>query len=332
MLLFSSGAGRSVAENNNVLLPPNDPSLDDADDVGRNGRIVLPTPRRIISHVPGDNASFELRWGPLTAKDVRAWLAKPASSSAAPNEIERTTTRSRRRRETLVVNDVDRFHPPLADWMRDTFRFLPGWRMDDGQVSLAETGGGIGMHVDDYDVFLIQMSGSRTWRVGRNIIDAREERDRTIDGMDVRVLRDDWKSDDVDVDNGDGEVEGGGGGERGMMDEFVVHPGDVLYLPPRVAHCGTSLSDDCMTLSVGCRAPSVSDLVSKLAENLSSSTDDSAVRRYADPDLLNGVVDASSSSSSSSSSSLSGITMSPGELTSDAKEHATREGFVGLVD
>ena len=287
------------------------------------------TPRRIISHVPGDHASFELRWGPLTAEDVRAWLAKPASATASREDeiIEKTTTTTRRRRrETLVVNDVDRFHPPLADWMRDTFRFLPSWRMDDGQVSLADAGGGIGMHVDDYDVFLIQMSGSRTWRVGRGTIDAREERDRTIDGMDVRVLRD-MKPDDDDDDDGD-EV------ERGTMDEFTVHPGDVLYLPPRVAHRGTSLSGDCMTLSVGCRAPSVSDLVSKLAENLSSSVDDPAVRRYADPDLLDGVADFLDASSSSSSPP-SGMTTSPGELTSDAKERArrlVRDSLTSLID
>ena len=297
-----------------------------------------PPPRRIISHVPGDHASFELRWGPLTAEDVRAWLAKKPTSTTSPNsEIEKTTTTTTttRRRETLVVNDVDRFHPPLADWMRETFRFLPSWRMDDGQVSLAGTGGGIGTHVDDYDVFLVQMSGSRTWRVGRRTIDAREERDRTIDGMDVRVLRD-WTPDDGGGgDDGDGDGEGEDG-ERGMMDEFTVHPGDVLYLPPRVAHRGTSLSDDCMTLSVGCRAPSVSDLVSKLAENLSSSMDDSAVRRYADPDLLNGVADPFDASSSSSSSSSSGTgTMSPGELTSDAKERARRlvkDSLASLID
>jgi 50S ribosomal protein L16 3-hydroxylase len=220
--------------------------------------------------------------------------------------------------------------------MRETFRFLPSWRMDDGQVSLASTGGGIGTNVDDYDVFLVQMSGSRTWRVGRRTIDAREERDRTIDGMDVRVLRD-WTPDDGGGDGGDGDGDGEDG-ERGMMDEFTVHPGDVLYLPPRVAHCGTSLSDDCMTLSVGCRAPSVSDLVSKLAENLSSSMDDPAVRRYADPDLLNGVADpfdASSTTSSSTSSSSGTGTMSPGELTSDAKERARRlvkDSLASLID
>jgi ribosomal protein L16 Arg81 hydroxylase len=154
--------------------------------------------------------------------------------------------------------------------------------------------------------------------------------------MDVRVLRD-WTPDDGGGDGGDGDGDGEDG-ERGMMDEFTVHPGDVLYLPPRVAHRGTSLSDDCMTLSVGCRAPSVSDLVSKLAENLSSSMDDPAVRRYADPDLLNGVADpfdASSSTSSSTSSSSGTGTMSPGELTSDAKERARRlvkDSLASLID
>ena len=274
-------------------MPPSDHS--DYDDGELSHRPPPPLPR-IRSHVPGDNASFELQWGPLTARDVRTWLAKTAST---PNEI--------KRRETLVVNDVDRFNPPLADWMHDNFRFLPNWRMDDGQISLAETGGGIGPHVDNYDVFLIQMAGTRTWQVGRRTISAREERDRTIDGMDVRVLRD-WNSDD-------GDSEGG-------MDEFTVHPGDVLYLPPRVAHCGTSLSDDCMTLSVGCQAPSVSDLASKLAERLSSSIDDSAVRRYTDWDLLK-EGDASSG------------TMSPGELTRDAKERARRlvkDSLASMID
>ncbi len=206
------------------------------------------------------------------------------------------------------MNDVDRYHPPLADWIRDEFRFIPNWRMDDGQVSLAELGGGIGPHVDDYDVFLIQMTGMRTWRIGRDIVNAREERDRTIDGMDVRILSD---PDDVDIDGGE-DGEGGRG-----TDEFTVRPGDVLYLPPRIAHCGTSLSDDCMTLSVGCRAPSVSDLMSKLAERLSSSMDDSAVRRYTDSDLPMGGAS------------------SPGELTRDAKERARRlvkDSLTSIID
>ena len=164
--------------------------------------------------------------------------------------------------------------------------------MDDGQISLSEEGGGIGPHVDNYDVFLIQMSGTRTWQIGRRKISSYEERDRMIDGLDVRVLSG-WPLNG----DGSGDLE---------MEEWIVHPGDLLYLPPRVAHCGISLSDDCMTLSVGCRAPSVSDLVSKLAETLSSSIEDYSVRRYTDSELL--------------AKSYSGDM--PGELTLDAKERA----------
>ena len=249
---------------------------------------------RIISHVPGCDTSFELQWGPLNDEDVDKWLAKPSSLSSSSSE--------NKRKETLVVNDIDRFYPPLADWMHDTFHFIPNWRMDDGQISLAEYGGGIGPHVDNYDVFLIQMSGSRTWQVGRRKVNATEECNRMIDGLDVRVL-DDWK---LDVDQNE-------------VEEWIVHPGDVLYLPPRVAHCGTALSNDSMTLSVGCRAPSVSDLVSKLAENLSSSIDDSAVARYTDEDLLQGAIEKSS----------------PGEITSDAKErtkHLVLDSLTSLLD
>ena len=249
---------------------------------------------RIISHVPGCDTSFELQWGPLNDEDVDKWLAKPSSLSSSSSE--------NKRKETLVVNDIDRFYPPLADWIYDKFHFIPNWRMDDGQISLAEYGGGIGPHVDNYDVFLIQMSGSRTWHVGRRKVNATEECDRMIDGLDVRVL-DDWK---LDVD-------------QNKVEEWIVNPGDVLYLPPRVAHCGTALSNDSMTLSVGCRAPSVSDLVSKLAERLSSSIDDSAVARYTDEDLLQGTIEKSS----------------PGEITSDAKErtkHLVLDSLTSLLD
>lgn len=243
---------------------------------------------RIISHIPRDYSSFELSWGPLTGKDKRIWLAKQKSSSNNHDDEEQ-------RRETLVVNDIDRFYPPLADWIFESFRFIPNWRMDDGQISLSEEGGGIGPHVDNYDVFLIQMSGTRTWQIGKRKISAREEKDRMIDGLDLRVLSG-WPLNDV----------GGGDGEQEVMEEWIVHPGDLLYLPPRVPHCGISLSDDCMTLSVGCRAPSVSDLVSKLAEHFSSSIEDYSVLRYTDSDLLKGTK----------------LGSAPGELTLDAKECA----------
>ena len=236
---------------------------------------------RIISHVPNDHATFEVQWGPLTGKSIRTWLAKHNSISSINEKM---------RKETLVVNDIDRFYPPLADWMYETFQFIPNWRRDDGQISLSEVGGGIGPHVDNYDVFLIQMSGTRTWQIGRRTISAYEERERMIDGLDVRVLSG-WGLNDS------GEQE---------MKEWTVHPGDLLYLPPRVAHCGISLSGDCMTLSVGCRAPSVSEIASKLAERLSSSIEDHAVLRYTDSNMLKG----------------NHLVYAPGELTLDAKDNA----------
>jgi ribosomal protein L16 Arg81 hydroxylase len=244
---------------------------------------------RVISHIPGDYSTFDIRWGALSDAEIDKWLSKEIATTEASNQQAENV-----RKETLVVNDVDRFHPPLADWIYDTFNFIPIWRMDDGQISLAEVDGGIGPHVDNYDVFLIQMNGSRTWQVGKRKIDAMEERDRLISGIDVRVLSD-W-DDGQDADNTE-------------VEEWLLKPGDMLYLPPRVPHCGIALSAGCMTLSVGCRAPSVSDLVSRLAEQLSNSIEDVAVRRYTDDDLLD---DGSRDN------------FSPGEITAKAKEDAKR--------
>ncbi|KAL3779767.1 hypothetical protein ACHAW5_010765 [Stephanodiscus triporus] len=269
-IMATSDFGIEVSECTHLDPSPSDRSRRTTA-TARRRRPPRPALPRIISHIPGDLASFELRWGPLNKRDVRDWLSiSPTSSSASDASRTIVAGGGGGRRRTLVVNDVDRYHPPLADWMYETFDFLPNWRMDDGQISLAETGGGIGPHVDDYDVFLIQMAGTRTWRVGRRRIGAREERDRTIDGLDVRVLGN-WNidHDDDDDDEGEGKEEEEGD-ERGGSDELIIaRPGDMLYLPPRISHCGTATSDDCMTLSVGCRAPSASDLISKLTERLS---------------------------------------------------------------
>jgi 50S ribosomal protein L16 3-hydroxylase len=245
---------------------------------------------RVISHIPGDYSTFDIKWGALSDAEIDTWLSKETTSTTEASNQQPENVR----KETLVVNDIDRFYPPLADWIYDTFDFIPNWRMDDGQISLAEVDGGIGPHVDNYDVFLIQISGTRTWQVGKRKIDAIEEQDRLIDGINVRVLSD-W-NDDQDA-AGNTEIE-----------EWILNPGDMLYLPPRVPHCGIALSTGCMTLSVGCRAPSVSDLVSKLAERLSSSIEDIAVRRYTDDDLID---DRSSDNFTP-----------PGEITTKAKKDA----------
>ncbi|KAI2508866.1 hypothetical protein MHU86_5600 [Fragilaria crotonensis] len=201
---------------------------------------------RIIRHSPGDLRSYSLDVGPFD--DIDDLFLEEGEEVG-----------------TLVVNDVDRFHPSLSDWMDRTFSFVPRWRRDDAQVSLANRYGGIGPHVDNYDVFLIQTSGKREWQIGVDKVSAKEELDSTVPGISVRILQD-W--------------------EQRERESFVLEAGDVLYLPPRVPHCGIAMSDKCMTLSVGCRAPSATELVSKLAEGLSESVAPRAVDRYQDLDLL----------------------------------------------
>ncbi len=157
----------------------------------------------------------------------------------------------------------------IKDWIETTFSMVPQWRRDDGQISLSQEGGGIGPHVDDYDVFLIQMKGRRCWEVGKRPISSKEEVESLVDGIDVRIL--DFWEDEVSKD---------------LVQSFTLEEGDVLYLPPRYGHCGTALLDGSMTLSVGLRAPSAKDLLTKIMDHISDSNDEPFVTRYTDPDLF----------------------------------------------
>lgn len=201
---------------------------------------------RLIGHVPYDLSSFNLDIGPF--RDLSCLKQ----------------TRSRME-WTLVVNDVDRFRPDLADWIDCTFDFIPRWRRDDAQVSLAQKGGGIGPHVDNYDVFLIQTSGKREWTIGYDKISVNDEFNNLVHGIPVRILKN-W--------------------ENIPSCSLILEPGDVLYLPPRIPHCGTALTDQCITLSVGCRAPSASELAQRVASELSSRATAAATQRFKDDDLL----------------------------------------------
>jgi 50S ribosomal protein L16 3-hydroxylase len=203
---------------------------------------------RIIRHTPGDLSSYSLDVGPFDDLD---FLVEEDD------------------KWTLVVNDVDRFHPPLSDWVDHHFNFIPRWRRDDAQISLAPLGGGIGPHVDNYDVFLIQTSGRREWQVGLDLVSAKDELDSSVPGINVRILEN-WEE----------------RRESSVIVTLVLEEGDALYLPPRIPHCGTAVTDQCMTLSVGCRAPSATELVARLAEGLSESLSDGAVQRYQDADML----------------------------------------------
>jgi 50S ribosomal protein L16 3-hydroxylase len=156
---------------------------------------------------------------------------------------------------TLLVQEVDRLIPEVGALL-DHFRFLPDWRIDDIMVSYAPTHGTVGPHIDNYDVFLLQGAGHRRWQIGTEPV-ADEE---IVPDLDVRILA-------------DFEPEA----------EFVLGPGDLLYLPPRVAHHGVATDDQCMTYSVGFRAPRHQDLAANFLQHAIETLDSDA--RYSDPDL-----------------------------------------------
>ncbi|KAL3926326.1 MAG: hypothetical protein SGBAC_013520 [Bacillariaceae sp.] len=216
---------------------------------------------RLITHVSGTLDTFKLNFGPFSKSELSNFI-----DTAADDDKDRVPSdddgEGASQVSTLVLNDVDRWIPSLSDWMDQQFGFLPRWRRDDAQVSLARIGGGIGPHVDNYDVFLIQASGSRTWKVGLDTLSTKDEFGNLVEASEVRVL----------------DLEGQPAGE---FVTITVGPGDCLYLPPRVVHWGSSTSDDCMTLSVGCRAPSASELLQRVAESISDSSA-LATARYTD--------------------------------------------------
>ena len=177
---------------------------------------------------------WELRYGPFDEED---FTSLPATHW------------------TLLVQEVDRLVPDVAELL-EAFRFIPDWRVDDVMASYAPEGGGVGAHVDQYDVFLIQGLGHRRWQIAHEPV----EDERIVPDLDVRMLA------DFEPDK-----------------DWVLGPGDLLYLPPRIAHYGVAL-DDCITYSVGFRAPSHAEIMGGFAGYLSETL--GPARRYNDPDLV----------------------------------------------
>jgi 50S ribosomal protein L16 3-hydroxylase len=156
---------------------------------------------------------------------------------------------------TLLVQAVDQYVPEVAALLAP-FRFVPNWRVDDVMVSYAADGGGVGPHFDQYDVFLVQGLGRRRWRIGGHC-----DRDSALlPNGDLRLLA-------------DFEAE----------EEWILEPGDILYVPPGIAHEGVAIGEDCMTYSIGFRAPSRGDLIGQWSEHLLGEMPDED--RYSDPDL-----------------------------------------------
>ncbi len=155
---------------------------------------------------------------------------------------------------TLLVQAVDQWVPEVAA-LRDEFRFLPNWRIDDIMISYAAPGGGVGPHFDNYDVFLLQAQGRRRWRLS----DFCDSDSPLLGHPDLLILADFVTTED-----------------------WVLEPGDMLYLPPRLAHFGTA-EDECMTYSIGFRAPSAAEVLTRFSDFVAEFLPDEA--RYTDPDL-----------------------------------------------
>ena len=138
----------------------------------------------------------------------------------------------------LLVQAANHWHDASTAFT-ESFRFLPDWRFDDLMVSFATPNGGVGPHIDNYDVFIIQGSGKRHWKVG----DKGEHKPRNNDPQSALV--EDFTP---------------------IIDE-TLEPGDILYIPPGFPHSGTTLTNS-MSYSLGYRAPSQQELFNELADFL----------------------------------------------------------------
>ncbi|AOG23445.1 cupin domain-containing protein [Acidovorax sp. RAC01] len=153
---------------------------------------------------------------------------------------------------TLLVQGVD-LHNDAVHALMQQFRFVPEARLDDLMISYASHGGGVGPHFDSYDVFLLQAHGKRRWRIGR-------QKDLTLrEGIPLKVLA-----------------------QFEPEEEFVLDPGDMLYLPPRYAHDGVA-EGECMTYSIGFRSPARAELAQELLGRLAEdAADEGASLMYRD--------------------------------------------------
>jgi 50S ribosomal protein L16 3-hydroxylase len=145
---------------------------------------------------------------------------------------------------TLLVQSVNH-HIPEAASLLALFNFIPNARLDDLMVSFAPDGGGVGAHFDSYDVFLLQGTGKRKWKISY-------QKDLSlIEDAPLRILKN-FKTEE----------------------EWILEAGDLLYLPPQIAHWGTAVGENCMTYSIGFRAPKTSELMyeflSYLQDNIAS--------------------------------------------------------------
>jgi len=155
---------------------------------------------------------------------------------------------------TLLVNDVEKHLPELA-WIVDKFRFIPEWRIDDLMISYAPLGGSVGPHMDLYDVFILQADGHRRWQLNSQPVSTGNQ----VADTPLRIQK-----------------------EFVAEHEWLLEPGDIIYIPPGVSHYGVA-TDDCMSYSIGFQASSHADLVNDFIAYMTRDLDSSLV--YRDSDL-----------------------------------------------
>ena len=150
---------------------------------------------------------------------------------------------------SLLVQNIDQYHPKTAELLK-YFNFTPRWLLDDIMVSYSPKGGTVGAHIDSYHVFLVQGKGEREWKIGHDLILEEEY----VEDIPIKLLKNDF----------DGET-------------VTIRSGDILYIPPRTAHYGVSLSPS-ITYSVGYLGPSLSELICEFGQYIEQN--DSLNDRY----------------------------------------------------
>ncbi|MDT7928074.1 JmjC domain-containing protein [Tepidimonas sp.] len=188
---------------------------------------------------------------PDAANPAQTWRLRHGPFDVRARRGERALPPLRQPGWTLLVQGVDLHHDAVHALMQ-RFRFVPDVRLDDVMISWASDGGGVGPHYDSYDVFLLQASGRRRWRIGH-------QRDlRLRPDLPCKILQ-----------------------HFEPEQEWVLEPGDMLYLPPRWAHDGVAEGGDCMTVSVGFRVPQRGGLAVELAQRLAEEHEDDVLYRDA---------------------------------------------------
>lgn len=177
---------------------------------------------RLVVQQPGKNPGWQLKHGPFQRK------ALPPFKQAG---------------WTILLQGVD-LHDESVHQLMNQFRFVPDARLDDVMISYATDGGGVGPHIDSYDVFLLQAHGRRLWRIGR------QKKPVLQDGVPLRILN-----------------------NFVPEQEFVLEPGDMLYLPPGYAHDGIA-QGECMTYSIGFRIPKKAELARELLQRVAEQAED----------------------------------------------------------